>query len=433
MVRLPFGLAGCRHLPVRAQRPKPPGLFDTVPISRCPHEPLVPATRSTEPKVRRQRELMLRDLAVRIARKHLNYCIGREIKEPSPDELAQINAKIQAVLPERALTAAETKCWCYHERPLIGDTHKFYTDALAAYQRNSNDVIHLLMPEHGRFANLAPERMAQIRLLSRAVRMGPFEERDGELQELVDLPSLKPIWPTDVESSESITVTKGDKSIKLSPLASNIYQANFTQLKAVCKLLSKQSEVGRRIKQPLSAPNGAVRPPIEEPKRKKLKEDHMPFASPPLSSQPLRDGAAVDSTVRAKVAAALRVLSTDDLHRVAKAIGCRLFSASREEVERAAYESFFDGVPLQSILQVPIEHLVPQGHHAAPAWPPPGASMPPAVANMAPAAPGEPGVLTQPETPTGAAMNAYGIVSAVPMPHAHQHPQTVQPPPPPPQ
>lgn len=298
MVRLPFGLAGCRHLPVRAQRPKPPGLFDTVPISRCPHEPLVPATRSTEPKVRRQRELMLRDRAVRIARKQLNHCIGREIKEPSPDELAQINAKIQAVLPERALTAAETKCWCYHERPLIGDTHKFYTDALAAYQRNSNDVIHLLMPEHGRFANLAPERMAQVRLLSRAVRMGPFEERDGELQELVDLPSLKPIWPTDVESSESITATKGDKSIKLSPLASNIYQANFTQLKAVCKLLSKQSEVGRRIKQPLSAPNGAVRPPIEEPKRKKLKEDHMPFASPPLSSQPLRDGAAVDSSVR---------------------------------------------------------------------------------------------------------------------------------------
>ena len=81
---------------------------------------------------------------------------------------------------------------------------------------------------------------------------GEVEERDGELQELVDLPSLKPIWPTDVESSESITATKGDKSIKLSPLASNIYQANFTQLKAVCKLLSKQSEVGRRIKQPLS-------------------------------------------------------------------------------------------------------------------------------------------------------------------------------------
>ena len=44
----------------------------------------------------------VRDRAVRIARKQLNHCIGREIKEPSPDELAQINAKIQAVLPERA-------------------------------------------------------------------------------------------------------------------------------------------------------------------------------------------------------------------------------------------------------------------------------------------------------------------------------------------
>ena len=265
-----------------ANRPKPPGLFDTVPISRCPHEPLVPATRSSEPKVRRQRELMLRDLMVRIARKHLGYCIGREIKEPGPEELVQMNAKIQAVLPDHSLTAAEAKCWCYHERPLFGHTQKYYTDALAAYQRNSNDVIDLLLPEQGRFANLSPERMAQVKLLSRAVRMGPFEERDGELVELVELQSVKCIWQVDGEASESITITKGDKSIKLSPLASNIYQANFTQLKSVCKHLSKQSEVGRRIKQPLSAPNGMPRTPIEEPKRKKLKEDHLSFAPPPL-------------------------------------------------------------------------------------------------------------------------------------------------------
>ena len=137
------------------QRPKPPGLFDTVPISRGPHEPLVPSTRSGEPKVRRQRELMLRDLTVRIARKWLGYCIGREIKEPSPEELEQINAKIRMILPDRALTAAEVKCWCYHERPLVADVHKYYTDALAAYQRNSNDVIDLLQPEGGRFATLA--------------------------------------------------------------------------------------------------------------------------------------------------------------------------------------------------------------------------------------------------------------------------------------
>lgn len=277
-------------------RPKPPGLFDTVPISRAPHELLVPATRNPEPKVRRQRDLMLRDLTVRIARKYLGYCIGREIREPGPEDLAQINAKIQIVFPERSLSAAEVKCWCYHERPLTGDTQKYYTDALAAYQRNSNDVIDLLTPEHGRFANLSPERMAQLKLLARSVRSGPYEERDGQLHELADLQMLKSIWPTDVETSESITVTKGDKSVKLSPLASSIYQANFTQLKQVCKLLSKQSEVGRRIKQPLSAP----RTPIEEPKRKKPKDDiPMPLApAPQLSLPPQRDSLAMDASVR---------------------------------------------------------------------------------------------------------------------------------------
>jgi len=70
-----------------------------------------------------------RDLMVRIARKHLGYCIGLEIKEPIPEELAQMNAKIQIVL--QTLTAAEAKCWCYHERPLFGHTQKYYTDALA--------------------------------------------------------------------------------------------------------------------------------------------------------------------------------------------------------------------------------------------------------------------------------------------------------------
>jgi hypothetical protein len=43
------------------------------------------------------------------------------------------------------------------DRVLTGETHKFYTDALAAYQRNSNDVIDLLSPEHGRFSNCNPE------------------------------------------------------------------------------------------------------------------------------------------------------------------------------------------------------------------------------------------------------------------------------------
>lgn len=289
-------------------RPKPPGIFDAVPISRCPFEPLVPATRSSEPKVRRQRELMQRDLIVRVARKHLGYCIGREIKEPAPEELAVINAKIQAVFPDRSLTAAEVKCWCYHERALTGEVHKFYTDALAAYQRNSNDVIDLLAPEVGRFANLPPERMEQLRLLSRAVRNGPFEERDGILQELLGLQQIKTIWPTDVETAESITVLKGDKSIKLSPLASSIHQCNFTQLKAVGKLLSKQSEVGRRIKQPLILPRPSL---VDEPKRKKLKED-MPMgltegwrsqvaATAMLGVQSIpmgRDAASIDATVR---------------------------------------------------------------------------------------------------------------------------------------
>ena len=333
-------------------RPKPPGLFDTVPISRSPHEPLVPATRSAEPKVRRQREIMQRDLTVRVARKQLGYCIGREIKEPSLEELAQINAKIQTVFPDRSLTAAEVKCWCYHERPLVGDVHKYYTDALAAYQRNSNDVIDLLVPEQGRFANLGPERMLQLRLLSRAIRTNPFEERDGGLYELPDLHLLKSIWPCDVDTSESITVTKGDKSIKLSPLASNIYQSNFTQLKAVCKLLSKQSEVGRRIKQSLSLP----RPP-EEPKRKKLRDEISLTMLPatPTSAQLIpRDASGLQAIVRDKVAAALRVLSMDDLQRVAKAVGSRLLSASRDEVERATFEGFFDGVPLPST-QIPPE------------------------------------------------------------------------------
>jgi hypothetical protein len=43
------------------------------------------------------------------------------------------------------------------DRVLTGETQKFYTDALAAYQRNSNDVIDLLSPEHGRFSNCNPE------------------------------------------------------------------------------------------------------------------------------------------------------------------------------------------------------------------------------------------------------------------------------------
>ena len=37
-------------------RPKPPGLFDTVPVSRSPHDLLVANTRSTQPKVVRQRD-----------------------------------------------------------------------------------------------------------------------------------------------------------------------------------------------------------------------------------------------------------------------------------------------------------------------------------------------------------------------------------------
>jgi len=280
-------------------RPKAPGLFDTVPLSRCPLEPLVSVTRTFEPKVRRQRELMQRDLTVRVARKHLGYCIHREIKEPLPEELVAINAKIQAVFPERSLTAAEVKCWCYPERALTGEVHRYYTDALAAYQRNSNDVIDLLAPEIGRFANLSPERMEQLRLLARAVRNCPFDERDGILQELPGLQALKAIWPTDVETAESITVTKGDKSIKLSALASSIYQCNFTQLKAVCKLLSKQSEVGRRIKQPLSAPRPQLN---EEPRRKRPKED-MPMVLQStvamLGAQSLgRDTNSLDATVR---------------------------------------------------------------------------------------------------------------------------------------
>lgn len=267
-------------------RPKPPGLFDTVPISRNPHDLLVANTRSSEPKARRQRELMQRDLTVRIARKHLGYCVGREIKEPSPEELSQINAKIQAVFPERMLSAAEVKCWCYHERPLIGDTQKYYTDAIAAYSRNSNDVIDLLMPEQGRFSNLSPERMAQLKLLSRAIRFDPFEDRDGMLQELPDLQMLKSLWPIDVETSESITVARGDKTVKLSPLASSIYQVNFTQLKMVCKNLSRGSEVGRRIKQPCAIP----RPAPEDPKRKKFKEEMSAALSPagPVAPHPVQ-------------------------------------------------------------------------------------------------------------------------------------------------
>lgn len=249
-------------------RPKPPGLFDTVPVSRRPDDLLVANTRSTQPKVVRQRELMQRDLTVRIARKHLGYCVGREIKEPSPEELSQINAKIQTVFPERMLTAAEVKCWCYHERPLTGDTQKYYTDAIAAYLRNSNDVLDLLLPEQGRFANLSPERMTQLKLLSRAIRFEPFEERDGILQELPDLQMLKSVWPTDTENSESITIAQDDKTIKLTPLASSIYQVNFTQLKMLCKSLSRSSEIGRRIKQPMSLP----RPSLEDHKRKRVKE-----------------------------------------------------------------------------------------------------------------------------------------------------------------
>jgi len=102
-------------------RPKPPGLFDTVPSSRSPNELLIPTARSTESKIKRQRDLFQRDLTVRVARKHLGYCVGREICEPSPEELAQINIKIQLIFPERSLTGAEVKCWCYHERPLIGE------------------------------------------------------------------------------------------------------------------------------------------------------------------------------------------------------------------------------------------------------------------------------------------------------------------------
>lgn len=211
-----------------AARPKPPGLFDTVPISRNPDELLVANTRSALPKARRQRELFVRDLTVRIARRHLGYCIGREIREPLQEELDQINGKIRQIFPDRSMTAAEVKCWCYHERPLTGEVHKYYTDALAAYMRNSNDVIDLLLVDQGRFANLPADRMAQIKVLSRAIRFEPVEERDGMLYEIPDLLTLKGLWPTDTDTAESITLTKNDKTIKLTPLASSVYQVNFT-------------------------------------------------------------------------------------------------------------------------------------------------------------------------------------------------------------
>ena len=41
-------------------------------------------------------------------------------------------------------------------------------------------------------------------------------------------------------SHTAMYVSAGDKSIKLTPLASSLYQMKFTQLKAICKLLSKQ-------------------------------------------------------------------------------------------------------------------------------------------------------------------------------------------------
>ena len=44
----------------------------------------------------------------------------------------------------------------------------------------------------------------------------------------------------DTGSHTTMYVSAGDKSIKLTPLASSVYQIKFTQLKAICKLLSKQ-------------------------------------------------------------------------------------------------------------------------------------------------------------------------------------------------
>jgi len=71
-------------------------------------------------KVSEKRSSELLGMCVRIARAHLNYTLGMAIEEPSPEQLEAINNRIQQLMPGApAMTAAEVKCWCYHEKPVM--------------------------------------------------------------------------------------------------------------------------------------------------------------------------------------------------------------------------------------------------------------------------------------------------------------------------
>ena len=85
-------------------------------------------------------------ISVIVARKTLDYCVGKDIIEPSAGKLTKINSAIKDVMGEsgRMLTAIEVKTWVYHEKKIDTAMHAAMKTRLSVYQNLVEHVLRML-------------------------------------------------------------------------------------------------------------------------------------------------------------------------------------------------------------------------------------------------------------------------------------------------
>ena len=148
--------------------------------------------RSEPAKLRRERQLNLRELGNHLARVRLDHCVDLAISETSvtDDTLTAINTERgqlfgQCEFKDAAdgdvlslpltLTKAHITTWAFGELPISEDTKPFFKIAgLATESTHAEDVAALLTFDGGKYANsLSGDDRVAADLLRRAVTQGP--------------------------------------------------------------------------------------------------------------------------------------------------------------------------------------------------------------------------------------------------------------------
>ena len=201
-------------------------------------------------KLKAERIIVRRKLAVRAARVAMNYGIGL-ISVPAITEemLKSMNDAITALLPNDGivLTADQATTWVFNSSPVSGDTRLWLQDAMAAYQGCTNDYLSMLLLAEGtRFTKLEDDALAALETFRRAIQLGPFEETEVGNGDWIEMEGLEDLEDYLEPTKDEMVVSYKGSRVKLSAMGATLYMGGISVLHLMRIKLNTQLETRTR-------------------------------------------------------------------------------------------------------------------------------------------------------------------------------------------